>query len=225
MEYGFRFEDRRAGGRAVAQLLSAYSGRSDTIVLGLPRGGVPVAYEVAAALRVPLDVFTVRKIGVPGYEELAIGAIASGGAYVLDESLIRYLGLRFEELKHVVREQAKELHRRNAAYRESRSPIDVAGRTVIVVDDGLATGSSMLAALSALRIQNPARIVAAVPVSSDEACTLVRAKADEFVCALVPHPFVAVGVHYADFRQVADEEVRALLAHADERMRHQGSVA
>ncbi len=208
------FRDRRHGGRELAQVLAAYADRPDVIVLALPRGGVPVGFEVAEALRAPLDVFLVRKLGVPGHEEYAMGAIASGGVRVLNNDVVRSLRIRDADVEAVVRSEEHELERREHLYRDSRPPPDVHGRTVILVDDGLATGSSMLAAVKALRAQRPERIVVAVPTASAETCEQLRGHADEVVCASTPEPFRAVGLWYDDFSQTSDEEVRELLAQA-----------
>lgn len=211
MNGGYSFSDRRAAGCALARALSAYSGRRDVLVLALPRGGVPVAFEVAKALRAPLDVFAVRKLGVPGHEELAMGAVASGGITILDERLVSMLGLRAEDVLQIKRRELEELHRRESAYRDTRPRPSVSGKTVIVVDDGLATGSSMRAAVEALREKKPARIVAAVPVGAPDTCERLGYLADEVVCVLQPADFGAVGAHYLDFRQTSDDEVRVLL--------------
>jgi erythromycin esterase-like protein/predicted phosphoribosyltransferase len=209
-----RFRDRREAGRLLAERLREYAGRDDVVVLGLPRGGVPVAFEVAEKLGAPLDVFLVRKLGVPGHEELALGAIASGGIRVIDTQLANRLNLPTEWIEAIDAKERRELERRERAYRGDRPPPDVAGRTVIVVDDGLATGSTMLAAVSALRADEPARIVAAVPVAAREGCAAISQIADEAVCLLTPEPFDAVGMHYDDFSQTSDDEVRELLARA-----------
>jgi predicted phosphoribosyltransferase len=211
-----RFADRREAGRALAETLQAYANRPDVIVLALPRGGVPVAYEVAKALHAPLDVFTVRKLGVPGYEELAAGAIASGGVYVLDPHVITELGLTPEDLAPVIEAERAELRRREEAYRDGRPRPDVRGKTVILVDDGLATGSSMRAAVQALRRLEPAEIVVAVPVGAAETCRALAREADNVICAATPVPFVAVGTHYSDFRQTTDDEVKELLKLANQ---------
>lgn len=213
------FADRIAAGRALAALLSSYSDRPDVVVLGLPRGGVPVAAEVAAALAAPLDVCIVRKIGVPGHEEFAMGAIASGGVVELDRSLIHGLGLADAAVAAVVQRERAELARREKAYRNGRAAPAIAGRTVILVDDGLATGSTMRAAVNALRIQNPAHIVVAVPVGAREACAALSKAADACVCLARPEPFQAVGLWYVDFRPTSDEEVLACLEDAAARMR------
>jgi putative phosphoribosyl transferase len=209
-----RFRDRAEAGRYLAQQLSGYAGRDDVIVLALPRGGVPVGYEVAKALGAPLDVFVVRKIGVPGHEELAMGAIATGGLLVLDRGVVRTLGISQEQIERVVAAELRELERREAAYRDGREPPQLEGKTVILVDDGLATGSTMRAAALAVRQANPARIVVAVPVAAPETCDEFRDVVDEIVCGLTPRPFRAVGLWYDDFSQTTDEEVRELLAQA-----------
>ena len=209
------FRDRTEAGRLLADQLRRYAGRSDLLVLGLPRGGVPVAYEVAKALGAPLDVFLVRKLGVPGHEEVAMGAIATGGVRVLSPSLLRQLGISPAMVDQVAEREQRELERRESAYRGSRPPPDVTGKTVILVDDGLATGSTMRAAAAALRRQNPAKLVVAVPVAAAETCEDFRDEVDEVVCAATPEPFYAVGIWYEDFSQTTDEEVRELLARAN----------
>jgi erythromycin esterase-like protein/predicted phosphoribosyltransferase len=205
------FRDRRDAGRVLARLLDQYRDRPDVLVLGLARGGVPVGYEVAAALGAPLDVFLVRKLGVPGREELAMGAIASGGVIVINDDVVRGLGIAPETIQRVAEEEGRELQRREQAYREGRPPPDVIGKVVILADDGLATGASMRAAVQALRQLGPARIVVAVPAAPESACRELAAMADEVVCATTPSPFFAVGASYWDFTQVTDEEVRDLL--------------
>jgi putative phosphoribosyl transferase len=212
-----RFRDRAEAGRLLAKRLSAYAGRDDAIVLALPRGGVPVGYEVAKALDAPLDVFLVRKIGLPGYEELAMGAVASGGILVLDERLIQRLGIGREQLERAIQGELQELERREEAYRGGRGPLDLEGKTAILVDDGLATGASMRAAAEAVRRHNPARVVVAVPVAAEETCDQFRDFVDEIVCEVTPRPFHAVGLWYQDFSQTSDDEVRELLARAAER--------
>jgi erythromycin esterase-like protein/predicted phosphoribosyltransferase len=206
------FRDRREAGRLLATRLTHYANRPDVLVLALPRGGVPVAYEVASALGAPLDVFVVRKLGVPGYEELAMGAVATGGVRVLNDRLVNRLGIPDDMIDAVAAREQQELARRERLYRDGRPPPDVRGRTVILVDDGLATGATMHAAIQALRQQNPARIVVAVPTASPEACEEMKAEVDEVICAITPDPFEAVGLWYRDFSQTTDEEVRALLA-------------
>jgi erythromycin esterase-like protein/predicted phosphoribosyltransferase len=205
------FRDRRDAGRVLAALLEKYKGRPDVVVLALPRGGVPVAYEVATALDAPLDVFLVRKLGVPGHEELAMGAIASGGVVVLNDDVVRALELPPAAIQQVTEREAQELLRREEAYREGRPMPDIAGKTVILVDDGLATGSSMRAAILALRRLDPARIVVAVPAAPRSTCEELEAEVEEVVCATTPAPFFAVGQSFWDFTQVGDEEVRQLL--------------
>jgi erythromycin esterase-like protein/predicted phosphoribosyltransferase len=206
------FRDRRDAGRLLAAKLAAYANRPDVLVLALPRGGVPVAYEVARALGAPLDVFVVRKLGIPGYEELAMGAVATGGARVLNRQIVERLGIPDYLIEAVAAREQQELARRERLYRGGRPPPDVRGRTVILVDDGLATGATMQAAIEALRLQQPARIVVAVPTASPETCEEMKAKADEVICAMTPEPFHAVGLWYEDFSQTTDEEVRSLLA-------------
>jgi putative phosphoribosyl transferase len=210
------FRNRTDAGRQLAAELRAYANRPDVVVLGLPRGGVPVAFEVARALHAPLDVFLVRKLGVPGHEELAMGAIASGGVRVLNEEVVRALHIPEETIDAVAAEEQQELERRERTYRGDRPPADVRGRTVILVDDGLATGSTMRAAVAALRRQGPARIVVAVPVGAVDTCEELSAEADEAVCLRTPDPFYAVGIWYGSFSQTTDEEVREYLERATE---------
>jgi predicted phosphoribosyltransferase len=198
----------------LAQRLAAYANRPDVLVLALPRGGVPVAYEVARALHAPLDVFLVRKLGLPGHEELAMGAVASGGVRVLNRDVVERLQLPQELIDAVTRRELQELQRRERAYRGDRPFPDVRGKTVILVDDGLATGSTMRAAAEALRQQGPARLVVAVPAGSKETCDEFREEVDEVVCAITPEPFYAVGLWYDDFSQTTDDEVRELLSAA-----------
>ena len=205
------FRDRTEAGRLLAARLEQYAGKPDVMVLALPRGGVPVAYEVARALPAPMDVFIVRKLGVPGQEELAMGAVATGGVRVLNDQVVKGLGIPEYMIDAVVKWETEELKRRERLYRGDRPPPDVRGKTVILVDDGLATGSTMLAAARALRQQGPARIVVAVPVAAPDTCQLLKADVDEVVCAATPEPFYAVGLWYRDFSQTTDEEVRELL--------------
>ena len=214
------FADRAAAGQVLAEKLAAYAGRDDVIVLGLPRGGVPVAYEVALALRVPLDVFLVRKLGAPGHEELAMGAIASGDVVVMNDEVVKAMKVTDEVVEEAIARQRDELARRERAYRGDRPPIDVRGRVVILIDDGLATGSSMRAAVTALRRQHPARIVVAVPIGAPSTCAEFRSIADEVVCAVSPEPFRAVGMWYDDFTQTSDDEVSDLLARASGTVTH-----
>ena len=209
------FADRVEAGEELAGYLRRYAGRSDVIVLGLPRGGVPVAAVVAGALDAPLDVFTVRKLGVPGYHEVAMGAIASGGARVLNHQLIAELGLREADLNAVVAKEERELARRERVYRHGRPPLRVANRVVILVDDGLATGSTMRAAVQAIRALAPARVVVAVPVASAEACELLKHFADDVICARVPRRFYSVGRWYVDFSETSDAEVSRLVQSAE----------
>jgi predicted phosphoribosyltransferase len=208
------FRDRYDAGRQLATRLTRYAGRPDVLVLALPRGGLPVAYEVARALGTPLDVFLVRKLGVPGREELAMGAIASGGVRVLNDEVVRALRIPEQIIDAVAAEEQAELERRERAYRDGRPAPDARGRTVILVDDGLATGSSMRAAVEALRLRGPVRVVVAVPVGAPETCAALGEIADEVVCAHEPEHFAAVGLWYADFSQTSDDEVRELLAQA-----------
>jgi putative phosphoribosyl transferase len=206
------FQDRREAGRVLAQALATYQGRHDLLVLGLARGGVPVGWEVAAALRAPLDVFLVRKLGVPQWAELAMGALASGGGLVLNDDLIRSLGVSDEALHATIERETDELNRREQAYRAGRGPADPKDLVTIIVDDGIATGASMLAAVRAVRGAQPARVVVAVPVGPASACHHLSREADDVVCATMPPSFDAVGQVYADFHQVSDDEVRELLA-------------
>jgi predicted phosphoribosyltransferase len=209
-----RFHDRHDAGRRLAAELGRYAGRNDVVVLALPRGGIPVGYEVAQALGAPLDVFVVRKLGLPGYEELAIGAIASGGARVLNDDVVRMYRVSKDQLDDVTRMEQAELERRERRYRGERPFPDLAAKAVILVDDGLATGATMRAAVEALRHENPARVIVAVPVSSPDTCEQFREIADEIVCAVTPEPFYAVGLWYEDFSQTTDEEVHDLLERA-----------
>ena len=209
------YRDRIDAGKQLAARLADYADRDDVLVLALPRGGVPVAYEVAKALRAPLDIFLVRKLGVPGHEELAMGAIATGGVRVLNDDVVDYLRIPGEVIDAVAADELRELERRERAYRGDRPEPDVRGKTIILADDGLATGSTMRAAAAALRQQNPVRIVVAVPVSAPETCNEYRMGVDEIICARTPEPFMGVGQWYRDFSQTTDEEVRELLARAD----------
>jgi predicted phosphoribosyltransferase len=209
------FEDRREAGRALALRLRPYAGRDDVVVLALPRGGVPVAFPVAELLGAPLDLFLVRKLGTPGHRELAMGAIASGGIRVLNDEVVKWYGIPPEAIDAVAREEERELGRREIAYREGRDGVPLEGRVVILIDDGLATGSTMMAAVKAVQQRRPARVIVAVPVGARETCAALSAVADEVVCLRMPEPFSAVGQWYLDFDQTSDEEVRKLLrAHA-----------
>jgi len=207
-----RFRNRTDAGRQLAEKLAAYANRPDVLVLALPRGGVPVGFEVARELGAPLDVFLVRKLGVPGYEELAMGAVATGGVRVLNDEIVRGLGISEHEIDAAAARELQELARRERLYRGDRPLPDIAGRTVILVDDGLATGATMRAAIAAVRQQQPARIVIAVPTASPDTCEALKAEADDVVCAMTPEPFLAVGHWYEDFTQTTDDEVRELLA-------------
>lgn len=208
------FHDRLDAGRQLAVRLARYGGREDVLVLGLPRGGIPVAYEVARALNAPLDVFVVRKLGVPFHEELAMGAIATGGVRVLDRNLIAQLELSDADVERVAEREGRELERRESDYRGDRPLPEFAGRTAILVDDGLATGASMRVAVAALKQERPESIVVAVPVAPQDTCDMLREEANDVVCAITPEPFYAVGLWYRDFMQTTDEEVRNLLERA-----------
>jgi putative phosphoribosyl transferase len=215
-----RFRDRREAGERLAEQLRAYGNRADVIVLALPRGGVPVGFEVAEALRAPLDVFVVRKLGVPGQEELAMGALASGGTRVLDNEIVRLARVTESEIERATAFAAEEMARQERRYRGDRRFPSVEGKTVILVDDGLATGSTMRAAVLALRAQHPAKVVVAVPVGAPETCDALGSVADDVVCVETPEPFRAVGLWYEDFSQTTDDEVHALL----DRARHAAPV-
>jgi predicted phosphoribosyltransferase len=209
---GMAFRDRADAGRILAAELGHLAGRADVLVLALPRGGVPVAYEVAAALGAPLDVLVVRKLGTPGQPELAMGAVAGGGVQVLNKSVIDRLAIGADAIAEVSAVESAELARREEAYRPGRPPLDVAGRVVVVVDDGLATGSTMRAAVAALRAMAPARVLVAVPVGAASTCAELAGEADEVVCARTPASFAAVGQWYEDFSETTDDDIRALLA-------------
>jgi predicted phosphoribosyltransferase len=210
-----RFKDRREAGRALGDALRPrLFGRGDVVVLGLPRGGIPVAYEVARALDAPLDAFLVRKLGVPNQPELAMGAVAAGGVCVLDEDILDRLRIPAEEIARVAARERAELVRREQAFRGDLPDPDVKGRTVVLVDDGLATGSTLRAAARALRRLAPARVIAAVPVGAEESCRAIADEVDEVACLTTPSPFRAVGLAYDDFEQTTDDEVRDLLARA-----------
>jgi predicted phosphoribosyltransferase len=206
------FSDRYEAGRVLADSLRDYAGRTDVIVLGLPRGGVPVAAEVARELRVPFDVFMVRKLGAPGQEELAMGAIASGGVVVINDEVVDALRIPWDMVESEIARERMELTRREQLYRGNSRPLEVSGRVVILVDDGLATGSSMRAAVRALRRRQPAKIVVAVPTAAPSTCREFETLADDCVCSIMPEPFRAVGLWYENFDQISDEEVCDLLA-------------
>lgn len=214
MQFAPIFRDRADAGRKLAERVTGATIDPNTIVLGLPRGGVPVAFEIARALEAELDVFLVRKLGLPGQEELAVGAIASGGVRVLNESLVAELHLSPKLIDQIAALEERELKRREELYRQGRPPLLVKGRAVILVDDGLATGASMKAAAQALRLQGPKRVIVAVPVAAEQTCDEFRMNVDEIVCAYTPEPFMAVGIWYEDFSQTTDQEVQQLLKEA-----------
>ncbi len=205
------FQDRRDAGRKLAAKLTGYAGRQDVVVLALPRGGVPVAFEVAIALSAPLDIFLVRKLGVPGHEELAMGAIASGGVRVLNEQVVQSLAISPALIDEVAQREQQELERREQLYRAGRPPLDLRDKSLILVDDGLATGATMAAAIKGARSHSAAQIIVAVPTAAPETCEAFEHLVDATVCAETPQPFWGVGMWYADFSQTSDEEVRTLL--------------
>jgi putative phosphoribosyl transferase len=209
-----RFRDRTDAGRRLAAALSSYAGRQNLLVLALPRGGVPIGFQVASALRAPLDVMLVRKLGVPGHEELAMGAIASGGVRIVSQDVVASLGIPDWVIAAVAASEEHELARRGHAYRDDLPSHPIAGRTVLLVDDGLATGSTMRAAAAAVRSQGPERVIVAVPVAPAETCASLQAEVDEVVCLFSPAPFISVGTSYENFSQITDEEVRTLLERA-----------
>lgn len=214
------FRDRTEAGKFLAKKLSNYADDPNVVVLALPRGGVPVAYEVAQALQAPLDIFMVRKLGVPGFEELAMGAVASGGVRVLNQGVIDYLEIADEAIELATQREQRELERYEQLYRGRTRPIEVKGRTVIIVDDGMATGSTMRAAVQALRQQRPERIVIAAPVGARETCESFDSSVDNScVCAIIPEPFDGVGLWYRNFDQTSDEQVHDLLARVAQRQR------
>lgn len=213
-----RYANRTEAGQVLADALTHLRGQPDVVVLALPRGGVPVAFEVARELNAPLDIFLVRKLGVPGHEELAMGAIATGGVRVLNPGVVQALGIEPEAIDEVAGRERRELDRREREYRGDRPEPELAGRTAVLVDDGLATGSTMRAAATAVRQQNPGKLIVAVPVAAPDTCEEFRAEVDEIVCPRTPEPFHAVGLWYEDFSQTTDEEVRELLARAWERI-------
>jgi len=223
------FSDRIDAGRRLAKKLDVYGGRNDVLVLGIPRGGVPVAFQVATELGAPLDVFVVRKLGVPSHEELAFGAIATGGVRVLDAQIVDEVGISELEIERIAAKERQELNRRESVYRGGRPPLNLGGKTVILVDDGIATGASTLAAITALRELKPARIVLAAPVAPASTCRRLRRKVDDLVCLDTPEDFFAIGQFYEDFSQVSDEEVTSLLQlnveeHALEASANRGSI-
>jgi len=209
------FENRRDAGKQLAKELSEFKGQNDAIVLGLPRGGIPVAYEVAKALELPLDVFIVRKLGVPGQPELAMGAIASGDIKVMNESVVRNAGISDQQIEEVAHKEKEELKKREKAYRGARPDIDLQGKTVLIVDDGLATGASMRAAISALREHNPKKIIAAIPTAPRDTCQEFESEVDQIICLRTPSPFWGVGGSYQNFSQTTNEEVRTFLNKAE----------
>ena len=215
MHYRPLFRDRVDAGKQLAASLKHYRGTPNLAVLALPRGGVPVGFEVAQAIGAPLDVFLVRKLGVPGHEELAMGAIASGGIVVLNQEVVDYIGADRSLIDKVAAREWLELERREAAYHGDWSRPEIRGATVILVDDGLATGSTMRAAAAALRVKEPASLIVAVPVAAPDTCDAFRSEVDEIICAITPEPFYAVGAWYEDFSQTTDEEVRELLRRAN----------
>jgi putative phosphoribosyl transferase len=205
------FKDRNHAGQILAKRLERYSAQNDILVMALPRGGVPVAFEIARELSAPLDVFLVRKLGLPGHPELAMGAIASGGIRVLNEDVIHGLSVPEDVIASVAESELQELERREQAYRGKQPGLDVHGKTIILVDDGLATGASMRAAVAGLKAQSPGRIIVAVPTASPDTCGEFESEVDEILCAVTPQPFLGVGIWYDDFSQTTDEEVRELL--------------
>lgn len=210
-----QFRDRPEAGKLLAEQLTAYANRHDVLVLALPRGGVPVGFEVARALRAPLDVIIVRKLGVPGQEELAMGAIATGGVRILNTDVVQFLDIPDEVINKIAAREQQELERRELLYRGDRPAYEVSGRTVILVDDGIATGATMHAAVAALKQRQPARIIIAVPTAAPSTCDEFAAEVDELVCVIRPEPFIAVGYWYRQFSQTSDEEVRSLLEQAN----------
>jgi predicted phosphoribosyltransferase len=211
-----KYTDRREAGKKLAEHLEQYADRDDVVVLALPRGGVPVGYEVARALGAPLDVFIVRKLGVPGQPELAMGAIATGGVRVLNQNVVNQLSVTDAQLERVESMEREELERREELYRHGREPEDPTDKVVLLVDDGLATGASMRAAVQAVKQKNPARVVVAVPTAAEDTCNAFRDTVDDVICAMTPSPFMAVGMWYQDFRQTTDDEVRELMDRANQ---------
>ena len=213
-----RFQDREQAGQELSRKLRRYAHQPDVIILALPRGGVPVAYEIAMALNAPLDILNVRKLGVPEHEELAMGAITTGDVVVINHDIVRHEDVSDEAIDEVIQAESIELARREALYREGRPAPDLYDKTVLLVDDGLATGATMWAAVNGVRQQQPAKIVIAVPSASPSACAQFEAEVDEIVCLITPHQFVSVGAWYEDFPQTSDAEVRRLLKQAEERI-------
>ena len=209
------FRDRADAGRVLAQHLTEYANRNDVVILALPRGGVPVGYEVARALQAPMDIYLVRKLGAPGQEELAMGAIASGGVMVLNQQVVRMLNIPDRVIEQVAQKEREELLRREEAYHDDHPRLDVTGRVGILVDDGLATGASMQAAAASLKARRPRKIVVAVPVGAPDTCQRIERQVDDVVCAITPEPFYGVGQWYEHFEQMTDEEVREILSEAD----------
>ena len=209
-----QFRDRQEAGQQLAGALDKYANVTDVLVLALPRGGVPVAYEAARALHAPLDVFVVRKLGLPGYEEFAMGAIATGGVLVLNPDVVEHTRVTRQDIEAVARQEARELRRRELAFRGHSQAPQIRGKTVILIDDGIATGSTMRAAIEAIKQRQPARLVVAVPVASRQAAAEIREEVDEFVALMTPDDFGAVGQYYEDFGQTTDQEVRDLLGRA-----------
>lgn len=210
----YTFANRSEAGRELTRELGGYAGRNDVVILALPRGGVPIAWEIAQALHAPMDIFLVRKLGVPGYEELAMGAIASGGTRVFNESVLSHMRISEEQVEQVTERELAELERREKAFRGDRPPLIVSDRICVLVDDGLATGSTMRAAVGALRKLHPARMVVAVPVAARDTCDEFKELVDEVICLYTPEPFMAVGRWYDDFEQLTDDDVRAYLERA-----------
>ncbi len=211
-----QFRDRKEAGKLLAAQLAAYANQQDVIVLALPRGGVPVGFEIAQALHVPLDVIVVRKLGVPGQEELAMGAIATGGICILNKDVVQFLNIPDEVIDEITAQELQELERREHLFRGERPAYDVGGRTVILVDDGIATGATMHAAVAAIKQRQPTRIIIAVPTAAPSTCDEFAAEVDELVCVIRPEPFIAVGYWYRQFSQTSDEEVRSLLERANQ---------
>jgi putative phosphoribosyl transferase len=221
----FQFLNRTVAGQQLAESLLLYADHPDVLVLGLPRGGLPVAHEVARVLHAPLDICLVRKLGVPGQPEVAMGAIASGGVRVLNDDVVTGLQISQQDIEKVAVRELKELQRRDRAYRGDRPQPDIANRTVILVDDGMATGSSMRSAIAALKPQHPAALIVAIPVAAQEACNKLKTEVEKVVCLTIPEPFQAIGLWYKDFPQTTDEEVRELLAQSDVDEQHFYKIA